>query len=157
MGVNPIREKNELVRIIKALAKDLDARAEDIANDYNKRIRSINISADIELGLSPEWSITKNYPVLVITDDIADKIEDIVNNPNDAPKTMKAQASLQAPIKNEKTIVDEIGEAVRDSLNPINIKIPDTALPKVEMPYYIGADFGNGFSKSSMYRSGGDG
>lgn len=150
-------KQEDLIRIIKALAKDLDARAESIASDFNSRIRSINISADIELGCIPEWSITKNYPVLVITEEIADKLDDIVNNPNDAPKSMKAQASIQAPLKKENNIADEIGKAIKDSLNPIDIKLPDLTMPNIEIPKYIGADFGDGFSRQSNYRSGGDG
>lgn len=141
MKIKPIREKDELVRIIKTLAKDLDERAESIASDFNSRIRSINISADIEVGCIPEWSITKNYPVLVITDEIADKIDDIINNPNDAPKSIKAQAEIIAPVKVNP--VEEIAKAVNESIikNPCDIEIR--------------VDYGNGLNKSSMF--GGDG
>lgn len=65
MKIKPIKEKNELVKIIKTLAKDLDARAEAIANDYNTRVRKIDIHASIELDCINEWEITKHYPVIV--------------------------------------------------------------------------------------------
>lgn len=159
-----LSQKEEIVETIKKLARDLDARAEDIANDYNKRIRSIEIHANIEVGYVPEWDITKHYGLL--TDEMLKQIEDIINNPNDAPKSIKAQASLQAPIKNEKKIADEIGKAVKESLNQINIKLPDLeSPPKVEIPNYIGDVldkdflgrdcFGNVIK--SGYRNGGDG
>jgi len=41
MNIKPIREKEELVSIIKSLAKDLYTRAEEIANDWNKKVRSM--------------------------------------------------------------------------------------------------------------------
>lgn len=116
-------KQEELIKIIKALAKDLESRAEEIASDFNHRIRSIIISTDIEFGNIPEWNITKNYPVIVLTDEIVDKIEDIVNNPNDAPKSMRALASIQTPLKEEKSISEEIGNAIKDSIN-INIGLP---------------------------------
>ena len=149
-----LNTKEEIVKTIKALAKDLDARAEDIANDYNKMVRKIDIHTSIEVGCYSEWDITKHYGIL--TEKMIKELENIINNPNDAPKSMKAQASLTMPIKNEKSIVDEIGKAIKDSLNPLDIKLPDLVAPKVEIPNYIGADFGNGYSKSS-YRNGGDG
>ena len=49
MKIKPIREKDELVRIIKALAKDLEARAEAIADDYNTKVRKIDIHTSIEI------------------------------------------------------------------------------------------------------------
>ena len=127
-------KKEDLIKTIKDLARDLDARAEDIASDFNKRIRKIEITACIEPECISEWEVTKYYPVIPIN-----IMEDIVNNPIDAPKTMKAQAEIIAPIKTN--IADEIGKAIKDSLNPLDIK--------------IGIDYGDGYSKSSMY--GGDG
>lgn len=139
--IKPIREKEELVSIIKSLAKDLDARAEDIANDWNKKVRSINIRADIEIGNIAEWNITKNYGVIILTDELVKDIEDSINDSNDNPKSMKAQAEIIAPVKVNPA--EAIAKAVNESIikNPCDIK--------------IGIDYGNGLSKSSMF--GGDG
>lgn len=60
-----MRNKEELIKIIKSLAKDLDARAEEIVGDLNKGIRKININASIEDGYINEWEITKYCPVMV--------------------------------------------------------------------------------------------
>jgi len=140
MNIKPIREKEELVSIIKSLAKDLYTRAEEIANDWNKKVRSINIKADIELGNIAEWNITKNYGVIVLTDELKD-IGDIVNNPNDTPKFKEAQAGIIAPAKVNPA--EEIAKAINESIikNPCDIK--------------IGIDYGDGLSKSSIF--GGDG
>lgn len=59
------RNKEELIKIIKSLAKDLDARAEEIVGDLNKGIRKININTSIEDGYISEWEITKYCPVMV--------------------------------------------------------------------------------------------
>lgn len=136
MKIKPIREKEELVKIIKALAKDLETRAEAIADDYDTRVRKIDIHASIEIGCINEWEVTKCYPVIPINE-----IEDIINNPIDAPKSMKAQAEIIAPAKVNPA--EAIAKAVNESIikNPCDIK--------------IGIDYGNGLSKSSMF--GGDG
>lgn len=129
-------KKEDLVKIIKDLAKDLNERAEDIANDFDKRIRKIEIVACIEPECISEWEVTKYYPVIPINE-----IENIINNPIDAPKSMKAQAEIIAPVKVNPA--EAIAKAVNESIikNPCDIK--------------IGIDYGNGLSKSSMY--GGDG
>ena len=59
----------------------------------------------------------------------------------DSPKLKVAKAS----IKDNTDIVNEIGKAIKDSM-------PNLTSPKIEIPNYIGVDFGNGYSKS-----GGDG
>lgn len=132
MKIKPIREKDELVRIIKALAKDLDARAEAIADDYNTKVRKIDIYASIEIDCINEWEITKYYPVMV---------DEVVIKPSDDNKSIKAQAEIIAPAKMNPA--EAIAKAVNESIikNPCDIK--------------IGIDYGNGLSKSSMF--GGDG
>lgn len=134
--ITMIKEKKELVNIIKSLAKDLDMRAEDIANDWNKQVRSINIKADLEIGNIPEWNITKNYG-LIFTDELIKDIEDSINNSNDNSKSMKAQAEIIAPTKTNPAEI--IAKIVNESIikNPSDIK--------------IGIDYGNGLSKSSMF------
>ena len=59
-----IKDKEELIKVIKSLARELDDRAEDIANDWDKRVRKIDIHASIELDCINEWEITKYYPVI---------------------------------------------------------------------------------------------
>lgn len=132
MKIKPIREKDELVRIIKALAKDLDARAEAIADDYNTKVRKIDIHASIEIDCINEWEITKYYPVIV---------DEVVIKPSDDNKSIKAQAEIIAPAKVNPA--EAIAKAVNESIikNPCDIK--------------IGIDYGDGLSKSSMF--GGDG
>ena len=106
MKIKPIREKDELVRIIKALAKDLEARAEAIADDY--------IHASIEIDCINEWEITKYYPVVV---------DEIVIKPSDDNKFIKAQAEIVAPAKVNPA--EAIAKAVNESIikNPYDIKI----------------------------------
>lgn len=132
MKIKPIREKDELVRIIKALAKDLEARAEAIADDYNTKVRKIDIHASIEIDCINEWEITKYYPVIV---------DEVVIKPSDDNKSIKAQAEIIAPAKVNPA--EGIAKAVNESIikNPCDIK--------------IGIDYGDGLSKSSMF--GGDG
>lgn len=132
MKIKPIREKDELVRIIKALAKDLEARSEAIADDYNTKVRKIDIHASIEIDCINEWEITKYYPVVV---------DEIVIKPSDDNKFIKAQAEIVAPAKVNPA--EAIAKAVNESIikNPYDIK--------------IGIDYGDGLSKSSMF--GGDG
>lgn len=132
MKIKPIREKDELVRIIKTLAKDLDARAEAIADDYNTKVRKIDIHASIEIDCINEWEITKYYPVIV---------DEVVIKPSDDNKSIKAQAEIIAPAKVNPA--EAIAKAVNESIikNPCDIK--------------IGIDYGDGLSKSSMF--GGDG
>lgn len=132
MKIKPIREKDELVRIIKALAKDLDTRAEAIADDYNTKVRKIDIHASIEIDCINEWEITKYYPVIV---------DEVVIKPSDDNNSIKAQAEIIAPAKMNPA--EAIVKAVNESIikNPCDIK--------------IGIDYGNGLSKLSMF--GGDG
>ncbi len=129
MKIKPIREKDELVRIIKALAKDLEARAEAIADDYNTKVRKIDIHTSIEIDCINEWEITKYYPVIV---------DEVVIKPSDDNKSIKAQAEIIAPAK-----VNPAEGIAKESIikNPCDIK--------------IGIDYGDGLSKSSMF--GGDG
>ena len=133
MKIKPIREKDELVRIIKALAKDLEARAEAIADDYNTKVRKIDIHTSIEIDCINEWEITKYYTVIV---------DEVVIKPSDDNKSIKAQAEIIAPAKVNPA--EGIAKAVNESIiikNPCDIK--------------IGIDYGDGLSKSSMF--GGDG
>ena len=132
MKIKPIREKDELLRIIKALAKDLEARAEAIADDYNTKVRKIDIHTSIEIDCINEWEITKYYPVIV---------DEVVIKPSDDNKSIKAQAEIIAPAKVNPA--EGIAKAVNESIikNPCDIK--------------IGIDYGDGLSKSSMF--GGDG
>lgn len=59
-----INSKEKLVNKIKEMAHDLENRAEDIAIDWNKKIKRINFYADIEPENITEWDITKEYLVL---------------------------------------------------------------------------------------------
>lgn len=59
-----IGDKEEIIKEIKRLARELDERAEDIANDWDKRVRKIDIHSSIDLECINEWEITKCYPVI---------------------------------------------------------------------------------------------
>lgn len=68
-----------------------------------------------------------------------------INDPVNPPKVKEAKAF----IKDNTDIVNEIGKAIN------NIS-PDINKVEIKIPNFIGADYGNGYSKSS-YQSGGDG
>lgn len=55
------KSKEELIKAIKDLAKNLEERAEDIAVDWNKKIFKIEFKSIIEPGYILTWDITKSY------------------------------------------------------------------------------------------------
>lgn len=57
--------KEYYVKQIKDLAKWLENKAEDIANEIDKeKIKNIYINTLIENGTIPTWNITKEYIVI---------------------------------------------------------------------------------------------
>jgi DNA-directed RNA polymerase specialized sigma subunit len=137
--IKSIREKEQLVKIIKELAKDLDERAEDIANDWNKRVRSIEINTEIKVDKIKEWKVTKNYGVIVLNDELVKSIEDNLNDRNDTPPSLGVMAEIVAPVKTNP--VEEIAKTINNSI--------------IVDPLSIGIDYRNGLSKPSMFGSDG--
>ena len=118
--IKSIREKEQLVKIIKELAKDLDERAEDIANDWNKRVRSIEINTEIKVDKIKEWKVTKNYGVIVLNDELVKSIEDNLNDRNDTPPSLGVMAEIVAPVKTNP--VEEIAKTKMDDLNATTLE-----------------------------------
>ena len=59
-----INSKEDLVNKIKEMARDLENRAEDIAVDWNKKIKRISFYFNIDPTEITKWDITKEYLVL---------------------------------------------------------------------------------------------
>lgn len=60
--------RKEMAQRIRELAQDLEARAEDIANDIDKKVSSITINTTIRPDEVLNWEITKNYLVAIDKD-----------------------------------------------------------------------------------------